>query len=145
MYCIPIHSYVHTYILYPCISPTIQQGKFHELKYSRISHQIFFGQPKLPRDNLEQHSGCPVGNLKNSLKFCPVLFINWYSFANYGIRNLWVCNRSSISSCLNERKTNYSTENRSTPVLLIPKVERLHVTYVQMYVSVYICLPAHCQ
>ena len=31
----------------------------------------FLEQPKLSRGNLEQHSGCPVGNLKNSLKLCP--------------------------------------------------------------------------
>jgi hypothetical protein len=33
----------------------------------------FSGQPKLPRGNLEQHSGFPQGKLKNSLKLCPVI------------------------------------------------------------------------
>ena len=40
LYCVPNQPYMHIIILYPCISPTIQQGKFRELKYSRISHHI---------------------------------------------------------------------------------------------------------
>ena len=73
----------------PCIIYTVSlhithhtAGKFLQTEIFTNFAPNFFGQPKLPRGNLEQRSGCPVDSLKNSLKFSPV-----DSFSDYPHHN----------------------------------------------------------
>ena len=59
--CTVYPSTLYAYILYPCISPTIQQGKLIPQTeiFTNFTPNVF-EQPKLPR-----------GNLKKSLKILP--------------------------------------------------------------------------